>query len=275
MSSCSLRLVIADMTDETAFAAQLERAPPRAAGPLLPHARLVRRGRGPGAGDVPARVAQARRLRGPRVGPRLAVQDRHQRLPRPDRGATSAACADRRELVAEVPWLAAVPGRPARRGRAERRRAGRGRRRAGDDRAGLPRRDPAPAAAPARGADPARRARLVGEARPPSCSRRASPSANSALQRARAELQEHLPASRAETGRRASRAPSERELLARFMDAHESGDTVRRRRMLREDVRVTMPPLPQLYDGIDALGRCWSARSARPSSASGSSCRRA
>ena len=68
-------------------------------------------------------------------------------------------------------------------------------------------------------------------------------SANSALQRARAGLEENLPANRAET----ACAPSEHEqaLLARFMDAHERADATGIADMLREDVRVTMPPLPE------------------------------
>jgi RNA polymerase sigma-70 factor (ECF subfamily) len=41
------------------------------------------------------------------------------------------------------------------------------------------------------------------------------------------------------------------------MDAHESGDTSGFAAMLREDVRVTMPPLPEIYDGIEALQPLW------------------
>ena len=41
------------------------------------------------------------------------------------------------------------------------------------------------------------------------------------------------------------------------MDAHERGDATGLAEMLREDVRVTMPPLPQIYDGIDALRPLW------------------
>ena len=81
-------------------------------------------------------------------------------------------------------------------------------------------------------------------------------SANSALQRARAGLEQNLPANRAET-RRARRRRAERELLARFMEAHESGDVSGFAEMLREDVRVTMPPLPEVYDGIDSLRPLW------------------
>ena len=58
--------------------------PARAPRPLLPDARLVRRGRGRGPGDVPAGVAGARQLRWQRARPGVAVQDRHERLPRRD-----------------------------------------------------------------------------------------------------------------------------------------------------------------------------------------------
>jgi RNA polymerase sigma-70 factor (TIGR02960 family) len=77
-------------------------------------------------------------------------------------------------------------------------------------------------------------------------------SANSALQRARAGLEENLPANRAD-----SASSAERALLARFMDAHERADASGLAEMLREDVRVTMPPLPQIHDGIDELRPLW------------------
>ena len=77
-------------------------------------------------------------------------------------------------------------------------------------------------------------------------------SANSALQRARAGLEHSLPANRA-----ASASSAERALLARFMDAHERADASGIADMLREDVRVTMPPLPDVYEGIAALRPLW------------------
>ena len=59
------------------------RAPPaRAARPLLPDARLVRRGGGRRAGDVPAGVAQPRHVRRRLAVPGVALPDRHERLPR-------------------------------------------------------------------------------------------------------------------------------------------------------------------------------------------------
>jgi RNA polymerase sigma-70 factor (TIGR02960 family) len=77
------------------------------------------------------------------------------------------------------------------------------------------------------------------------------PAANSALQRARATLtarsSEELPAPA--TGLSAV----ERDLLARFIDAHERGDAAAALAIVRDDIRVTMPPNPQRYDGIPGL----------------------
>jgi RNA polymerase sigma-70 factor (TIGR02960 family) len=73
-------------------------------------------------------------------------------------------------------------------------------------------------------------------------------SVNSALQRARATLHEQQPASRVET-------PSEleRELLTRFIEAHERADASAAIAMMREDIRITMPPLPMCYQGLAAI----------------------
>jgi RNA polymerase sigma-70 factor (TIGR02960 family) len=70
---------------------------------------------------------------------------------------------------------------------------------------------------------------------------------NSALQRARARLAE-------EPGHRAE-PPTEREeeLLRRFIEAHERADTEAAVAVLREDVRITMPPHPWLFEGIQAV----------------------
>jgi RNA polymerase sigma-70 factor (ECF subfamily) len=76
--------------------------------------------------------------------------------------------------------------------------------------------------------------------------------ANSALQRARATLRDRLPE---DSGEWSATAPTdqERELLARFIDAHERMDVAASVGLLRDDVRVTMPPYPSCYDGIDAV----------------------
>jgi RNA polymerase sigma-70 factor (ECF subfamily) len=77
--------------------------------------------------------------------------------------------------------------------------------------------------------------------------------ANSALQRARATMQAHLPPKRAEWS---SREPSaeERELLARFIAAHERFDAEAALAIAAQDIRITMPPLPYCFDGLQAIG---------------------
>ena len=137
------------------FEALADPPPARAPAPLLPDAGLARGVRGPRPGDLPARLAAARDLRGAldlrawlyRIATNACL-DALQRRPRRPHGG-------------EVPWLQPYPGRAARGHRRARCGARRPGRRQGDDRAGLHGRDPAPAAEDARGADPARRARLA------------------------------------------------------------------------------------------------------------------
>jgi RNA polymerase sigma-70 factor (ECF subfamily) len=76
--------------------------------------------------------------------------------------------------------------------------------------------------------------------------------ANSALQRARETMREHLPSHRSEWR---TREPSarEKELLAAFIDAHERQDAAAALAAATTDLRVTMPPYPWLYDGVDAV----------------------
>jgi RNA polymerase sigma-70 factor (ECF subfamily) len=72
--------------------------------------------------------------------------------------------------------------------------------------------------------------------------------ANSALQRARATVQEH-PTRRPER----PATEDERRLLEGFIDTHERADTEGAIALLREDVRITMPPHPWLFEGIQAV----------------------
>lgn len=75
--------------------------------------------------------------------------------------------------------------------------------------------------------------------------------ANSALQRARATLARNsasgLPTATGEP------TDDERVLLRAFIDTHERGDIEASLALLRDDVRVTMPPHPWIYQGRDAL----------------------
>jgi RNA polymerase sigma-70 factor (ECF subfamily) len=75
------------------------------------------------------------------------------------------------------------------------------------------------------------------------------PAANSALQRARATMQEHLPSHRLDWSAQEPSA-AERELLARFIDAHERCDAAAAVAIASEDLRVTMPPYPYFFDGL-------------------------
>jgi len=76
--------------------------------------------------------------------------------------------------------------------------------------------------------------------------------ANSALQRARATMREHLPARRGEWSAGPLSA-TERELLDQFIDAHERCDAAAAVAIAARDIRVTMPPYSRRYDGVDAI----------------------
>jgi RNA polymerase sigma-70 factor (ECF subfamily) len=76
--------------------------------------------------------------------------------------------------------------------------------------------------------------------------------ANSALQRARATMQSHLPDTRAEWSARDPSA-EERELVEQFIAAHERFDAEAAIAIAARDIRVTMPPLPYCYTGTDAI----------------------
>jgi RNA polymerase sigma-70 factor, ECF subfamily len=75
------------------------------------------------------------------------------------------------------------------------------------------------------------------------------PSANSALQRARETMQKRLPARRAEWRRDAGPSEEERELLRRYIEAHERADVDRFAELLSEDVSFSMPPEPTWVAG--------------------------
>jgi RNA polymerase sigma-70 factor (TIGR02960 family) len=76
--------------------------------------------------------------------------------------------------------------------------------------------------------------------------------ANSALQRARATMQQHLPQQRTDWTATAPTA-AELALVAQFIEAHERCDTEAAIAIASADIRVTMPPLPLCYTGPEAL----------------------
>ncbi|WP_017586515.1 RNA polymerase subunit sigma-70 [Nocardiopsis ganjiahuensis] len=77
-------------------------------------------------------------------------------------------------------------------------------------------------------------------------------SVNSALQRARAGMREHLPSERQDwTG--GEEDTRTRELVRRYTDASVSTDVTALASMLRDDVRFSMPPTPGLHVGRDTV----------------------
>jgi RNA polymerase sigma-70 factor (TIGR02960 family) len=72
--------------------------------------------------------------------------------------------------------------------------------------------------------------------------------ANSALQRARATVGERLPEPRP-----AELTDDERRLLQGFIETHELQDSERAVALMREDIRITMPPQPMVFQGRDSI----------------------
>jgi RNA polymerase sigma-70 factor, ECF subfamily len=80
---------------------------------------------------------------------------------------------------------------------------------------------------------------------------------NSALQRARATLTQHLPRRRAEWAPGSDPSREERALLERYMEATDNGDAAALIRLLREDALCAMPPEPEAYVGREAIVEAW------------------
>jgi RNA polymerase sigma-70 factor (TIGR02960 family) len=76
--------------------------------------------------------------------------------------------------------------------------------------------------------------------------------ANSAVQRARATMKEHLPARRSEWPAAAPTA-QEKVLLQRFIDAHEACDAAAAVAISAQDLRITMPPNPFWFEGVEEI----------------------
>ena len=62
----------------------------------------------------------------------------------------------------------------------------------------------------------------------------------------------HLPSHRADWSAREP-SPQERQLLEQFIDAHERCDAAMAAKVAAHHIRVTMPPYPWLYEGVDAI----------------------
>jgi RNA polymerase sigma-70 factor (ECF subfamily) len=82
-------------------------------------------------------------------------------------------------------------------------------------------------------------------------------SVNSALQRARAGLREHLPEPRAQWRPDQEPSAAERELLQRYVAASERADLDAFVALLHEDARFSMPPYPGAWTGRDEVIASW------------------
>jgi RNA polymerase sigma-70 factor (ECF subfamily) len=78
---------------------------------------------------------------------------------------------------------------------------------------------------------------------------------NSALQRARAGLKEHLPEHRLEWNAQGS--AEERALVARYIETTETADVDALAALIHEDAAFWMPPEPGLYVGRDTMISAW------------------
>jgi RNA polymerase sigma-70 factor (TIGR02960 family) len=83
------------------------------------------------------------------------------------------------------------------------------------------------------------------------------PAVNSALQRARAAMREHMPEERTEWAPGADATAAERELLQRYVEYSEKPDPLALKRLLREGVRFSMPPEPGVWEGRDTVVGAW------------------
>jgi RNA polymerase sigma-70 factor, ECF subfamily len=83
------------------------------------------------------------------------------------------------------------------------------------------------------------------------------PSVNSALQRARATLKEHLPERRAEWAPESDPSEQERALLERYLDATERADGEAFVELMHEDARFSMPPEPGAWVGSRTIVDAW------------------
>lgn len=82
-------------------------------------------------------------------------------------------------------------------------------------------------------------------------------SVNSALQRARAGMREHLPAERQDWTGGVQEDPATRALVRRFVEASAAVDIDALTALLREDVRFAMPPTPGVHVGREAVVQDW------------------
>jgi RNA polymerase sigma-70 factor, ECF subfamily len=87
---------------------------------------------------------------------------------------------------------------------------------------------------------------------------------NSALQRARETLRDHLPHRRDDWRAAHASDPVEQEVLARYMEAWKRADIHALAVLLKEDAQLTMPPSPSWVLGRDAIARFFANYPFRP-----------
>jgi RNA polymerase sigma-70 factor (ECF subfamily) len=90
-------------------------------------------------------------------------------------------------------------------------------------------------------------------------------SVNSALNRARSLMRKRLPGRRLEWSTAATPTAAERNLLERYMDATDRADVAALTALLRDEVRLTMPPYPTWFQGREDVATAF-ALSADPAS---------
>jgi RNA polymerase sigma-70 factor, ECF subfamily len=82
---------------------------------------------------------------------------------------------------------------------------------------------------------------------------------NSALQRARATLKQHVPERRLEWAPGTDPTREERALLDRYLEATERSDANGFAELIREDARWSMPPEPGVWIGRDEMIDAWAS----------------
>lgn len=87
---------------------------------------------------------------------------------------------------------------------------------------------------------------------------------NSALQRARETLREHLPERRDDWRAAPASDPVEQDVLERYMEAWKRTDVQALAALLKEDAHLTMPPSPAWVFGRDAIARFFANYPFRP-----------
>jgi RNA polymerase sigma-70 factor (TIGR02960 family) len=84
-------------------------------------------------------------------------------------------------------------------------------------------------------------------------------SVNSALKRARANLQRQEPPTNERELAPAPDSPAEEALVAKFVRAYESGDTDALVALFTDDISISMPPIPLEYQGHDVVTRLFAS----------------